>query len=46
MITLYGFRWQELFTGADSLLVANKAYMKDTATLKKTFLERYSQRKT
>ena len=37
LITLDGFRWQELFTGADSLLVTNKAYVQDTASLKKAF---------
>ncbi|WP_036381684.1 alkaline phosphatase family protein [Muricauda sp. MAR_2010_75] len=37
LITLDGFRWQELFMGADSLLVANEDYVQDTASLKKTF---------
>ena len=37
LITLDGYRWQELFTGADSLLVANREYVQDTAQLKKTF---------
>jgi hypothetical protein len=37
IITLDGFRWQELFTGADSLLVANKDFVRDTAALKARF---------
>lgn len=37
IITLDGLRWQELFAGADSALVGNKEYVKDTAALKKTF---------
>lgn len=37
LITLDGFRWQELFTGADSLLVTNKTYVHDTTLLKKAF---------
>lgn len=37
LITLDGFRWQELFTGADSLLVANSEYVSDTTYLKERF---------
>jgi hypothetical protein len=37
LITLDGMRWQEIFTGADSLLVSNKTYVKDTAELKNDF---------
>ncbi|HEA23494.1 hypothetical protein LCGC14_1261900 [marine sediment metagenome] len=37
LITLDGLRWQELFTGADSLLVANAEYVNDTTDLKKRF---------
>lgn len=37
IITLDGYRWQELFTGADSLLITNKEFVGDTAALKKTF---------
>jgi len=37
LITLDGLRWQELFSGADSLLVANKTYVKDTSELKNRF---------
>lgn len=37
LITLDGFRWQELFTGADPALVANKTYVSDTAGLKSDF---------
>jgi len=37
VITLDGLRWQELFSGADSLLVANKEYVNDTEGLKNQF---------
>ncbi|TMU54790.1 alkaline phosphatase family protein [Flagellimonas algicola] len=37
LITLDGLRWQELFTGADSLLIANKEYVHDTTQLKNSF---------
>lgn len=37
LITLDGFRWQELFTGADSLLVGNQDYVSDTSSLKEKF---------
>src|SRR6056297_1198172 len=37
LITLDGFRWQEVFTGADSLLITNAQYVQDTTTLKKLF---------
>lgn len=37
LITLDGLRWQELFTGADSLLVSNKDYVSDTTDLKEKF---------
>lgn len=37
LITLDGLRWQELFSGADPLLVANQEYVKDTTDLKERF---------
>ncbi|MGB3151075.1 MAG: phosphoglyceromutase [Maribacter sp.] len=37
LITLDGLRWQELFSGADPLLVANGAYVNDTIELKEKF---------
>ncbi|SDR90274.1 Metalloenzyme superfamily protein [Polaribacter sp. KT25b] len=37
VITLDGLRWQELFSGADSLLIANKEYVNDTLALKNLF---------
>ncbi len=37
LITLDGLRWQELFTGADSLLIANRDYVGDTTDLKEKF---------
>ena len=37
LITLDGLRWQELFSGADPLLVANKTYVHDTTALKQLF---------
>ncbi|NNG08851.1 MAG: phosphoglyceromutase [Arenibacter sp.] len=37
LITLDGLRWQELFSGADPLLVANETYVGDTTALKSLF---------
>lgn len=37
IITLDGFRWQELYNGADPLLIANQAYVKDTTALRESF---------
>lgn len=37
LITLDGLRWQELFTGADPKLIADKKYVDDTISLKKDF---------
>ncbi len=37
LITLDGYRWQELFTGADSLLISNKEYVHNVEALKKEF---------
>lgn len=37
LITLDGLRWQELFSGADPLLVANNNYVSDTTALKAKF---------
>lgn len=37
LITLDGLRWQELFSGADPLLISNTAYVGDTTGLKKHF---------
>ncbi|MEC3965285.1 phosphoglyceromutase [Flagellimonas halotolerans] len=37
LITLDGFRWQELFTGADSLLIDNKDYVHNAEMLKEAF---------
>jgi Type I phosphodiesterase / nucleotide pyrophosphatase len=34
IITLDGFRWQEVFTGADSALINNEEYTPDAATMK------------
>jgi len=34
IITTDGFRWQELFTGADSSILFNPKYVKDTATFR------------
>jgi hypothetical protein len=34
IITLDGFRWQEIFTGADSVLINNEKYTPDAATMK------------
>jgi len=37
LITMDGLRWQELFSGADPLLVTNKEYVHDTTDLKTRF---------
>ena len=37
IITTDGFRWQEIFSGADESLVGNATYVKDTATLKQLY---------
>ncbi|HEY2720326.1 MAG TPA: alkaline phosphatase family protein [Chitinophagaceae bacterium] len=34
IITIDGFRWQEIFNGADSLLINDERYTPDTATMK------------
>lgn len=34
IITLDGFRWQEVFSGADASLICNEDYTPDTATMK------------
>ncbi|NNE75936.1 MAG: sulfatase-like hydrolase/transferase [Pricia sp.] len=45
LITLDGLRWQELFSGADPLLVANTDYVHDTTDLKKRFWEENPQQR-
>jgi hypothetical protein len=37
IITLDGFRWQEVFGGADSVLIDDSTYVRDTASSKKMF---------
>src|SRR5215510_8078025 len=37
VITLDGFRWQEVFGGADDSLINNTTFTKDTADLKKKY---------
>ncbi|MEE1961842.1 alkaline phosphatase family protein [Allomuricauda taeanensis] len=37
LITLDGYRWQELFTGADPLLIGNKEYVHEMDALKEAF---------
>ena len=37
IITTDGFRWQEVFTGADSALVRNTRFVRDTALLKQLY---------
>ena len=34
IITIDGFRWQEIFTGADSSIINNERYTPDTSTMK------------
>lgn len=37
IITTDGFRWQEIFNGADSILINNPEYVKDTALLNEMY---------
>ena len=37
LITLDGLRWEELFGGADSMLISNKDFVRDTAELESLF---------
>lgn len=37
IITLDGFRWQEVFGGADSFLINNQSFVSDTGDLKRQF---------
>lgn len=37
IITTDGFRWQEIFNGADSMLINNPIFVKDTALLKEIY---------
>jgi hypothetical protein len=37
VITIDGFRWQEIFTGADPSLVANDEYVRDTALMRSLY---------
>ena len=37
LITLDGIRWQEIFSGADSTLIFNKTFIKDSANVVKRF---------
>lgn len=37
LITMDGYRWQELFIGADPKLIANEKYVSDTTSLKEKF---------
>jgi hypothetical protein len=37
IVTLDGFRWQEVFGGADDSLINNPMYVRDTASLKKEY---------
>jgi len=37
IITIDGFRWQEVFGGADPLMLSNTAYVKDTALIRELY---------
>jgi hypothetical protein len=37
IITTDGFRWQEIFNGADSVIINNPRYVKDTTALKQLY---------
>lgn len=45
LITLDGLRWQELFTGADSLLIAHPDYVADSVALKEAFWQSNAQQR-
>jgi hypothetical protein len=37
IVTLDGFRWQEVFSGADSVLINDSTFVRDTGSLKQQF---------
>lgn len=37
IITTDGFRWQEIFNGADSIIISNPVYVRDTSLLKELY---------
>lgn len=43
IITTDGFRWQEVFNGADSLIIHDPEYVSDTAILKQLFWDTNSE---
>ncbi len=43
IITIDGFRWQELFTGADSTLINDERYCLDTETMKMLYWDASSE---
>lgn len=45
LITLDGLRWQELFSGADPMLIANEKYVGDTTALKARFWRDNAQKR-
>jgi hypothetical protein len=45
LITLDGFRWQEVFNGADSVFMKQQQHMKDSETKSKYWREDLSERK-
>jgi hypothetical protein len=43
IITIDGFRWQEIFTGADPLLVGNTEYVRDTLLTRRQYWDSTAQ---
>ena len=43
LMTLDGYRWQELFPGADAQLITNEKYVEDTTALKQQFWKESAQ---
>ncbi len=43
IITIDGFRWQEVFTGADPLLVGNPEYVRDTLLTRQLYWDSSTQ---
>ena len=37
IITIYGFRWQEIFCGANKVQLSNPGYVKDTSLLQNLY---------
>ncbi len=43
IVTIDGFRWQEIFSGADSAIINNDEFTSDTATLKMLYWDSHAE---